>query len=130
MKKFCLILLLVLVCTGCSRKSAQPVQVVQKITVSIANRRDIPVRVYSDSHKMQRLLDYLRRLDRRDTRDQSAEAGDGITFLITLHKSDGSITVYRQKAWRYLHTTAKGWQKLEPRQAQHLALLLAALPGD
>lgn len=130
MKKFCCILWLTCMLTGCCRVGAPPaVRVVERITVSDASHRDTPIRVYSDSRKMKYILDYLRLLDRRTAPAGEAEQGDGTTLLITLHHSDGSITVYRQKAWRYLHSR-NGWEKIPSRQARRLPLLLAAMPGD
>lgn len=122
--------LLTCLLSGCGTRKQPAVSVVTKITVSTADRPGTPIRVYSDSRKMKYVLDYLRLLDRRTAGNGEAEAGNGITYLITLHRSDGSTTLYRQKAWRYLHSRGDGWQKIPPRQAQRLPLLLAAIPGD
>lgn len=131
MKKICyFIILLACMLAACSKAAPRPASVVTKITVSTSLDRNTPVRVYSDSEKMKKLLDYLRLLDRRTVSDRDAESVDGITWLITLHRSDGSIAVYRQTAFHCLYSPRAGWQKLYPRQAQRLKLLLAAMPGD
>ncbi len=130
MKKICWIILLVCALTGCSpaRKPAG-IRVVERITVSEPGLHDAPVRVYSDSRKMGRILNYLRSLERRAVRPGEAEESEGDTYLITLHHSDGSRSVYRQKGGQYLHRRGL-WQKIPPEQAQHLPLLLAAMPPD
>lgn len=131
MKKICcLIIALACLLAGCVKSAPRPASVVTKITVSTSLDRDTPIRVYSDSGKMKKLLDYLRLLDRRTVSEHDAQSVEGITWLITLHRSDGSITVYRHKAWRCLYSPRSGWQKIYPREAQRLALLLAAMPSD
>lgn len=127
MKKICCFLLLVCALTGCSpaRRPAQ-IRVVERITVS---QPGAPVRVYSDSRKMGRILNCLRGLERRAALPGEAEESEGSICLITLHHSDGSQTVYRQKGGQYLHRQGV-WQKIPPEQARHLALLLAAMPPD
>lgn len=125
MKKICFSLLLVCALTGCSRKPAQ-IRVVERITVSVPGIHD---REYSDSRKMGRILNYLRSLERRAALPGEAEESEGRICLITLHHSDGSRSVYRQKGGQYLHRRG-AWQKIPPEQARHLALLLAAMPPD
>lgn len=131
MKKICyFIILFACMLAACGKTVPQPASVVTRITVSTSLDRNTPIRVYSDSQKMKKLLDYLRLLDRRTVSDREAESVDGITWLITLHRSDGSIAVYRQKTFHCLYSPRAGWQKLYPRQAQRLKLLLAAMPSD
>ena len=87
-------------------------------------------RVYTDPHKMQRILTGLRQLGQRFRPDNDPEQLSAPLVTITLTFSDGSLQHYHMKSDRYIQTGQQGWQQTDSERLRRLQFLIKALPGD
>lgn len=87
-------------------------------------------RQYSQPHKIQPVLQYMRLLKREGHADTDPEMLIGDRFDITLYYSDGQRKIYRQRSNRYLSRNCAPWEKIDQDQAQRLYPMLQAMPSD
>lgn len=129
-KAWLLVFFCVFLLCGCHSRKPPTVRVVTRITVADALHRETPIRSYTDGSKLKKLMHYLRTAGDKAVSPNAAPLPDGKTYLITLHRSDGTVVTYRHHAFRGLYTPRSGWRYMPPLQARRLQLLLAAMPGD
>ena len=105
-------------------------QVVTSITVTYQNGKLNTWRHYNNTAKMHKILNYLRRIDPYGTPDEDPEPAPGSDFHIILSLSDGSHTVYRQKADRFMQESGGKWKKIDPFKAEELSRILGKMQSD
>ena len=85
---------------------------------------------YTDPSKISSLLTCLR-LAAPYGQVKTAEANPNAHhYRITLQYSDQTRQVYHLQDYRYLSKDGKTWQKVPPKKAHYLYLLLRMLPSD
>lgn len=136
MKRLFMILLSIccVLTTGCCgpSKPAEPpkCRVVTEITIKVENAPEPGQCRYTDSHKMTKALNCLRRLDLWDCPDTDPESSPGARYRIMLTFSDGSTKYYDQVGHTYLRENGGPWQVISADHGLRIPLLLAAIPSD
>lgn len=111
------------------QKKPLPHIVTQILVVSHHGDHDM-TRQYTQPHKIQPVLQYLRLLKREGTADLDPELLTGDRYDITLYYSDGQQKIYRQRSNRYLSKNCQQWEKINQEQAERLYPILQAMPSD
>ena len=126
-----LILALLLAGCGCTLRptATAPVTVV-KITVRYDGTTPHTQRQYVSSEKIRAILNYLRWIDPYGKPGKDPETIPGGLYRITLHLSDGSQSVYLQKADQYMKIDEQPWQTIDTKKALTLGKLLAEMESD
>lgn len=132
------ILLLILTCfsalsiTGCSNIHAKKplCRVVTGVDVSCRHRDVVIQRHYTDTEKMESVLNYLRLVLHGRKPDNDPNSVDAEVFQIRVQLSDGKSHVYEQKDHRYFRKYQQGWTALEPMHAAKLYALLRQYESD
>lgn len=131
-KVFALTALALLLC-GCTEPGPAPAEPeLRWVTQVTVTREDAPEglqRRYTSENKIRAVLNYLRRLDARLPAKEDPGIADGPCYRITVRRSDGTETVYRQKGRGRLFTPT-GWKKIDPKLGRELEFLLRLIPGD
>lgn len=128
-KILCLLLFCFTLC-GCQSNGPQVPRLVTQIQI-VGVHQNIPVEViYTNPQKMETILYYLRSLEDLGRADTDPERIMGDRFKITVSFTDGSKSVYRQQADRFLSRDGRPWQAVDPQKARMLYPLMAALPAD
>ena len=123
--------LAILVMFGCSMKKREPlVTVVERIEVVGNYQGEALQRVYTQSHKMSAVLNYLRWLRPQHKADCDPEMIPGDEYIITLHLSDGTIETYYQKTNGYLRKDSGRWENIDPSKGETLYEILSQMAGD
>lgn len=122
---FALVLLLVL--TGCVPHYEPAYRVVTEVTVTASHNSQVRHYRYTDHPRMQAVLNYLRRLKTFAPNDIAPDTFRSDAFRITLHRSDGTQTVYHQIANGYLQKNGGRWLRIDPVHASSLLRLLGEL---
>ena len=120
------LLLLSFFLSGCE-KSAEVAVVSQ---ISVVQEKDGCRRIYTDTQKMQRVLNGLRQLGQRYRPEADPAVLDVPETYITLEFSDGSYSYYCLKGDRYIRENHCSWQQTDPTRLCRLQFLILALPGD
>ena len=120
-----------IIMSGCLANHSRPLtKVVTQVDIS-CQQEDVNIsRHYTDSQKMEYVLLYLRLLKRKGKPDADPDTMDKDIYEITVHFSDGSSRLYRQKAHRYFSEGSGAWQMIDPVQAAGLYKLMEHLPSD
>lgn len=132
-KLFMLICFSVITLSGCRKNNADPDPLCRVVTqVDIfCQHEDVQIRRhYTDTQKMEWVLLYLRLLKPRGRPETDPDSIDADIYEITLHFSDSTRRVYRQKDHRYLAKDAHPWQRIDPGQAAGLYALMRHVPSD
>ena len=138
-KQFLCWLSLLLSCTfllGCSHRPAQEeppsaLLLVTSIQVNcLCNGECLPLRQYTQSHKIRSVLDYLRLLGAYGSLAEVPSRPEDLCFEITLTRSDGSQKQYWQLANRYLKESGQPWKYIDEEKGAQLKDLLEALESD
>lgn len=87
-------------------------------------------RHYTKVEKVESVLLYLRLLQPVGNAADAQNLPDNDLYEITLHLSDGSQKIYRQKGHRFLSRPEKPWQRIDPAQAAQLYQLMRHYPSD
>ncbi len=128
------LLLILLICGGCSRQAAMPQstthRVVTEIHVFYENGPIRTQRHYFTSEKMQAVLNYLRLLNPYGVATESPNSVSGSNFDIVLTYSDGGEKRYRQHADRYLQEGNGQWRQIDPKKALELSRILSQMESD
>lgn len=129
---FLLILFTALSISGCG-KQYTPVplcRVVTGVDISCRHEDALIRRHYTDTEKMEAVLNYLRLVGKGSIPKLDPESLDAEVFEITLQLSDGCQKQYRQTAHRYFYRQQGGWQTMEPSHSAKLYTLMRQLPSD
>lgn len=131
-KTFVLFFLSFMMCVfcGCSHREPENAPVCTVVTRIELSRQDGITRTYSQSEKMEKILDYLRLADPFGLPDEDPETAEGHSYRIVVYSSDGQERCYWQKSDRYMRVDGGDWQKIKKGQGQQLDELLMTLPGD
>lgn len=120
--------------SGCCRilpsPKGSPYRVVTQIQVVYENGSLETQRQVFQEVKMRPILDYLRYLDPYGIPQEDPEQTDGSDCFITLHYSDGSQRIYRQRADRYIRIDDGPWTRIDQAKAMELKMLLWMIPSD
>ena len=114
---------------GIRRKATRPHTVTQ-IQIVCCRGENTLTRHYTQPHKIQPVLHYMRMLKREGAADTDPERLTGDRFDITLYYSDGQHRIYRQRSNRYLSKNCAPWEKIDQQHAQLLYPMLQAMPSD
>lgn len=87
-------------------------------------------RHYTNSEKVESVLLYLRLLKPLGKASHAQELPEEDLYEITVHLSDGSDRIYRQKAHRYFSRPERPWEQIDPGQASQLYQLMRHYPSD
>ena len=125
------VILLGLILCGCQRTPQAPVShLVTGVDIACQKEDVLISRHYTRSPKMEYVILYLRLLEPVGTPEINPEILTDPVYCITVHFSDGSQQVYRQKDHRYLSVDGGPWQSIDPGQAAGLYRLMEKLPSD
>lgn len=113
-----------------SPEPAPPLRIVTQVSVTCRPTDGIGERHYTQSQKMEAILNYLRSLEYAGKAEVDPELLAGNAYQITVQLSDGSTQVYYQRADRYLSRNCAPWEKIDPEQATLLAPLLQDMQSD
>ena len=130
----CALLAIFSLISGCCRilhnEKSAPYRVVTQIHVTYENGALETQRQISQEAKMRPILDYLRYLDPYGRPQEDPELVSGNDCCITLHYSDGSQRIYRQRADRYMRIDDGPWTRIDQAKAMELKMLLWVIPSD
>ena len=128
-KWLALMIVSLLLCTGCSRYDApQTRNVVTEIRVMDQN--SLTQRHYTDPHKMRQILNSLRQTGQLTTPDTDPDRLPLDHYQIQLHHSDGTQQTWHTKGDRYIRKGTAPWQQADPDLLSQLTDLLRSLPPD
>ncbi len=128
MKKFAVILILVLLLSGCATRRAPVTQVVTGIQIEFLRPEGVLTRTYSQQESIQSILNYLRII--RPFGPIIPENTHEITCRFTLRYSHGPDSIFVQQGYDYLRRDDGEWQQIDGTQAQLLYPMLLLLPSD
>ena len=132
-RNFFILLLLFLLC-GCCRTASNnhfgAYPVITEIHVHYQNQTLEAFRTFSQPEKIQRITNYLRRIDPYGTPQQDPEQLSGSNFRITLFYSNGMQRLYHQRSDQYLKVDDGPWERIDPVKAMELSHLLGSLESD
>ena len=134
--KRAIIFLLVVLCgalSGCSRAdSPQPpvCRVVTQIDVAAAHNGTVHYHTFTDSEKMETILNYLRLVQPAGNAEIQPDTFRADAFQITLSYSDSGQTTYYQIYNDYLRKDNGFWKTVDQDQAAALPPLLISMPSD
>ena len=130
-KKFCVLLVSVLMMCGCGKNHTKPVtDVVTGIHILTARDGQLLGRRYNTPEKMRPVLLYLRLLKHGQLQAPIPEPVGEDIFLITVELSNGQKRYYRQAKHRYFSFDGGPWRSIEPDSAAMLYGILRELPDD
>ena len=133
MKKIGIILLALLLMTGCTRIDEQIAgrpRVVTGIDASYDSGAIRLNRQYSDSEKLRAVLMYFRCLEVYGTVAPEVSIPQISSIRVTLTYSDGTAKTYDQRDGQYLRQDDGPWHYINQEQAQDLPILLGFLESD
>lgn len=133
MKIFLICCLSVTIMCGCGVNNVLPeplCRVVTQVDISCQTEHMLIQRHYTHPDKMEYVLLYLRLLKPLGKPDTDPEQINKDVYEITVHLSDGSKKLYRQKAHRYFSRESRPWETIDPAQAAGLYQLMQKLPSD
>ncbi|MBQ8359889.1 MAG: hypothetical protein IJX37_08330 [Oscillospiraceae bacterium] len=105
-------------------------RVVTQVDISCRREHMLMQRHYTNPEKMEYVLLYLRLLKPLGKPDTDPEQIHKDVYEITVHLSDGSKRLYKQKAHRYFSRESRPWELIDPAQAAGLYRLMEKLPSD
>ena len=127
---YAMVVLLLGCCSVCAPRRHTPYRVIAEIQVVYQNQALETRQQFTQPEKLQRIVDYLRRIDPYGTPIEAPETVAGSDFYITLLYSDGSQRRYHQRADRYMRVEQGAWKRIDPDKALELSRLLGSMPSD
>ena len=128
MKRWILVLLPVLLLTGCKKDVPFGSPVVTRVQVLYHSGSTTLYRQYTDQQNMGHLLTYLRLLNAGNTvTGTPTDSEFSCKFII--ENNHGEQTVYRQEGALFLSKNNGFWQQIDDTQGSLLYPLLLLLPG-
>ncbi len=117
---------------GCAVRNIKPgaLRVVTQVSVTAAHNNEIMRKVFTDSEKMEAVLNYLRLLDPYLPSKYEADTFRSDAYEIIVHYSDGDQTTYHQIYHDYLKKDTGAWLRIDPAQASKLLPLLESMSTD
>lgn len=132
MRKFIklLPLTLCLFFTGCHVPQTPKSKLVTEISVEVRQGQETLYRRYTDPHKMETVLSYLRAVQGHDHSCSTPERFAGPRCRIELYYSNGTTGYIFQHANRFLSRDFHPWQEINSTHASFLLPLIKSMPGD
>lgn len=130
---YLLLLLLPTLLSGSAFRSLKVSSAPSLVTqVDVVCRREYSsfTRHYTQSRKIEPILNYLRMLTYHGRPEFDPERLAGNSYEITLHYADGHSSTYRQRSDRYLSKDGHPWETIRPEQAGLLFPLLESTASD
>lgn len=121
--KFSTVLLCCLFLCACQKTPSAP-RLVTQVTVTDGNGQS---RDFTDPRKVETILYYLRSLAPLGKPKTDPERIMGENYRIDVAYSDGSKSIYRQRANRFLSRDSHPWQTVDSRKASILRPLLEGM---
>lgn len=109
-----LVFLFVFLLAGCAKREQKPPAVVTKVNVIYNHAGFDIMRSYTDTEKIEEILEYLRLQKTVGRAEMDPERLFGDVFRIEVLLSDGQRRVYRQYANRYISKDNRPWRKIKP----------------
>jgi len=107
-----------------------PVRVVTRIDVSATQDGQLLQYHYTDTDKMETILQYLRNLKPDRSAPITPDTFRTDAYEIRLTLSDGSQTIYYQIYDEYLQKNGGPWQSIDSTKGAAIQQLLLILPSD
>ncbi len=126
-------LLLLSVLVGCHPTGQQEniaSHVVSQIRIESENHPQLTLRIYTDGQKINRILRYIRSLDKMPTAKAAAEDAQQPSATITLVRADGSRKQYRQWGNLYFQGDNAVWKQLPLDTGAQFWDILLQTPSD
>lgn len=135
MKKYVFLLILCLcgMLNGCSKADLpqQPFcRVVTQIHVTAAHDGTVSHHIYTDSEKMETMLNYLRQLSPDAAANIDPDTFRSDVFQITVSYSDGNQATYYQIYNDLFKEGSGSWQKVDADQGASLYPILCSMASD
>ena len=131
MKRWCCVVLVLLLLAGCSgKKHPSGSRVVSKITVTYRENGTKIVKNYTSNYKMSQVLEGFRLLGQKYSPVIDPDTLRSTVFQVQLSFSDGSQRIYHTRNDRYIRTDYGPWQQTDSGRLQQLNELLLNLPTD
>ena len=131
--KFTMCLLLAVQLCGCcnpDRCKSEPYRVISSVRVSYKNGPLEAQRVFVSPEKIQKFVDYLRRIDSYGNPTENPETVSGSEFYIIIDYSDGSMQTYHQRADRLMRMGNGPWKRIDSKKAVELSRILGSMSSD
>lgn len=112
------------------RPSPSAPQTVVKVTVTYHSTQNSLQREYVSSEKMRAILNYLRWIDPYGKPTIDPDTTRGSLFRIALQLSDGTQTVYLQKADQFMQINDGPWLTIDPERAGTLSQIVEKMESD
>ena len=130
-KKFCVLLVSMLMMCGCGKHHTKSVpEVVTTIDILTARDGQLLRRHYNTPEKMRSVLLYLWLLKHSQLQEPIQEPEGEDIFLITVTLSSGRKRYYRQAKHQYFSFEGGPWRSIDPGSAAMLYGILRELPED
>ena len=135
MKRLFLFLLIILSLplTGCSKADLplQPLcRTVTQVSVTASHNGAVTYHTYTESEKMETMLNYLRLLFPDTSANIEPETFRSDAYRITVNYSDGNHSTYYQIYNDFLKKDDGKWQKIAADQGAALYPILCSMPSD
>ena len=112
---FTFILFICCLAGGCGRRQPQKgVRVVTSVTVTSTHESQLRTQTFTDSEKMEIILNYLRKLDPYTRTHIAPDSFRSDAYEIIVSYSDGNHSVYRQIYDQYFQVPDGSWRKIDP----------------
>ena len=131
--KLAICFLLAIPLCGCCNPDcckSEPYRVISSVRVSYKNGPLEAQRVFLTSEKIQKIVDYLRRIASYGNPVENPETVTGSEFYIVVDYSDGSAQTYHQRADRLMRIGSGPWKRIDPKKAIDLGRILGAMTSD
>ena len=123
-------ILLAMICAGCSTKKTQPMRVVTQVDVICDRGNEVLRRHYTKPRKMSMVLNYLRLQKNLGQPEVDPDAVPGTRMQIDVTMSDGSHRFYYQQSGQFLAKKNENWHEINPELASEFDIWLQVIPPD
>ncbi len=103
---------------------------VTQVQVTCHRGKITTTRVYTQPHKIEAILNYLRLLDRSGRTEADPELLVKDSYEIVLYDSNGKHSIYRQRANQFFSQNAQPWTKIPQEQGSLLYPILRSITTD
>lgn len=115
---------------GCQAQSPASPRIVASVTVNWDREGHSFTRHYTDTEKMEAVLEYLRLLKTEQPAEAVFEYPEDASYCITVSLLDGTAHTYRQQQHRFFRREQMPWQEISPAQAAQLYGVLRQNKSD
>lgn len=120
--------LLLTLLSGCGRQEKpQSIRLITGITVTSIRDGRVESRQLTESGDMQRIMNYLRRLDPYNKTGIAADTFRTDAYEIIVSYSDGDYATYHQIYDQYLQLPNGSWRRIDPKLGNKLPEILDSM---